>query len=125
MRSNQILRTSADTLTEMEVSKSLQKLGFNRTRIIVAHRLSTVMNVDQIVVLREGRKVEEGTFTDLVQKENGIFRDMWERQQKKEEEDAREEHEQWHERNGAAYNGGRNRGKRSGDLLHGEIPPRG
>lgn len=76
----------SDTLTEMEVSKALQKLGVNRTRIIVAHRLSTIMNVDKIVVLKAGRKVEEGGFEELVSKNNGIFRGMWERQQRKERE---------------------------------------
>lgn len=78
--------TSAlDTLTEMEVSKSLQELGMNRTRIIVAHRLSTIMNVDQVIVMKSGRLVEQGTFDDLVSRPDGIFRDMWQRQQRKEE----------------------------------------
>lgn len=82
----------SDTLTEMEVSKALQKLGVNRTRIIVAHRLSTIMNVDKIVVILSGRKVEEGSFEELISKKNGIFRGMWERQQRKESESKREEH---------------------------------
>lgn len=73
-----------DTLTEMEVSKALRELGVNRTRIIVAHRLSTIMNVDRIIVLKAGKKVEQGSFDDLVQKPNGLFRDMWQRQQRKE-----------------------------------------
>lgn len=78
--------TSAlDTLTEMEVSKSLQQLGMNRTRIIVAHRLSTIMNVDQVIVMKSGRLVEQGTFDDLVSRPDGIFRDMWQRQQRKEQ----------------------------------------
>lgn len=81
----------SDTLTEMEVSKALQKLGVNRTRIIVAHRLSTIMNVDKIVVMLSGRKVEEGSFEELVSKKNGIFRGMWERQQRKESESKRKE----------------------------------
>lgn len=68
----------------MEVSKSLQKLGINRTRIIVAHRLSTIMNVDQIVVMQHGKKVEQGSFADLIKVSDGVFRGMWERQQKQE-----------------------------------------
>lgn len=84
--------TSAlDTLTELQVTKSLQKLGMNRTRIIVAHRLSTIMNVDQVVVMKRGQKVEEGSFDELVGKEGGVFKEMWERQQKKEA--VEEEHE--------------------------------
>ncbi|CAN8070996.1 unnamed protein product [Agarophyton chilense] len=126
--------TSAlDTMTEMEVSNALQKLGVNRTRIIVAHRLSTIMNVDHIVVLREGKNVEEGSFGDLVQKEHGAFRDMWERQQKKNDEDGilddddglLEDHEKVYKRNGAFYNGERGRREHGGDLLHGEVPSRG
>lgn len=79
--------TSAlDTLTELAVSHSLQKLGVNRSRIIVAHRLSTIMNVDKIVVLQMGRKVEEGSFDELVAKEGGVFRGMWELQQRKDDE---------------------------------------
>lgn len=68
------------------MSKALQKLGVNRTRVIVAHRLSTVMNVDKIVVMKDGCKVEEGSFEELVEKRNGIFRDMWKRQQRGESE---------------------------------------
>lgn len=45
------------------------------------------MNVDKIVVLKDGEKVEEGTFEELEQKKNGIFRGMWERQQRKEREE--------------------------------------
>lgn len=71
-----------DSLTEMEVSEALQKLGINRTRIVVAHRLSTIMNVDQIVVMTHGKKVEEGSFVDLMQFSDGAFRNMWERQQR-------------------------------------------
>lgn len=116
----------SDTLTELEVSKALQRLGVNRTRIIVAHRLSTIMNVDHVVVLKDGRKVEEGTFSELIQKENGIFRDMWERQQKKDEEDALiDSPEPVFERNGVRYNGESTRRAEGGDLLRGEVPPRG
>ncbi|KAI0566185.1 ABC transporter-like protein [Gracilaria domingensis] len=119
--------TSAlDTMTETEVSNALQKLGMNRTRIIVAHRLSTIMNVDHIVVMREGQKVEEGSFADLVEKERGVFREMWERQQKKEkEDDLLDDHEDVYRRNGSFYNGERGRREHGGDLLHGEVPPRG
>lgn len=116
----------SDTLTELEVSKALQRLGVNRTRIIVAHRLSTIMNVDHVVVLKEGRKVEEGTFSELIQKKNGIFKDMWERQQKKDEEDALiDAPELVFERNGIRYNGESTRRAEGGDLLRGEVPPRG
>lgn len=79
--------TETDTMTEIEVSQALQKLGVNRTRIIVAHRLSTIMNVDHIAVLRLGKKVEEGSFSELLSIPNGVFKGMWERQQKNDDDD--------------------------------------
>eukprot|EP00177_Eucheuma_denticulatum_P003918 GFKZ01007086.1.p1 GENE.GFKZ01007086.1~~GFKZ01007086.1.p1 ORF type:complete len:743 (-),score=105.99 GFKZ01007086.1:477-2705(-) len=78
--------SALDTLTELEVSKSLERLGVNRTRIIVAHRLSTIMNVDHIIVMKYGRMVEEGSFEELLKIPDGIFRGMWERQQKQEDD---------------------------------------
>ena len=67
----------------MEVSKALRRLGIQRTRIIVAHRLSTIIDVDKIIVMGHGEKVEEGTFHQLISKEGGIFKEMWERQQER------------------------------------------
>lgn len=84
--------SALDTLTELEVSKSLEKLGVNRTRIIVAHRLSTIMNVDHIIVMRYGKMVEEGSFEKLLEIPHGIFRGMWERQQKQEDEQGGRDH---------------------------------
>lgn len=84
--------TSAlDTLTEMEVSRALRRLGKNRTRIIVAHRLSTIMNVDQVIVMKGGKMVEQGSFNELVNRRGGTFKDMWERQQRRSEEEEEEE----------------------------------
>lgn len=93
-----------DTLTEMEVSKSLDKLGANRTRIIVAHRLSTIMNVDHIIVMQNGRKVEEGSHSELLKLANGVFKDMWERQQKQEEQESDVEAELWRSASEAVRN---------------------
>lgn len=67
----------------MEVSKALKRLGIQRTRIIVAHRLSTIIDVDKIIVMGDGEKVEEGTFYQLISKEGGVFKGMWERQQER------------------------------------------
>ena len=44
-----------------------------RTSIVIAHRLSTVEKCDRVVVLESGRVVEEGKFTELKQKEGGVF----------------------------------------------------
>jgi ATP-binding cassette subfamily C protein len=70
--------TSAlDNRTQAIVSRSLDKL--KATRIVVAHRLSTIRNADRIIVLDQGRVAESGTFDELL-KQNGIFASMVKRQ---------------------------------------------
>lgn len=76
----------------------MKDLGVNRTRIIVAHRLSTIMHVDQVVVMKDGCKVEQGTINNLLRKPNGMFRAMWERQQRKDKTDEDGSVEDMHER---------------------------
>lgn len=59
--------TSAlDTVTEALVQQALDELAIGRTTLLIAHRLSTVMHADQIVVLDQGRIMESGTFSELV-----------------------------------------------------------
>jgi ATP-binding cassette, subfamily B, bacterial len=66
--------TSAlDTSTERAIVSSLQKALRDKTVVIIAHRLSTARNADQIVVLDEGRVVETGTHSQLVAARNGYF----------------------------------------------------
>jgi subfamily B ATP-binding cassette protein MsbA len=60
--------SSLDTKSEHEVQKALDRLMKGRTCLIVAHRLSTVRNADNIVVLEEGKIVEQGTHNQLVKK---------------------------------------------------------
>ena len=65
--------TSAlDNVTENEIQKSLEELGKNRTNLVVAHRLSTIKNADEIIVLTENGIEERGTHQVLVEK-NGIY----------------------------------------------------
>ncbi len=72
--------TSAlDTQTERDIQDSLRAMGQGRTVITIAHRLSTVVDADRIVVLEEGRIVEEGRHEDLVLR-GGRYAAMWERQ---------------------------------------------
>jgi ATP-binding cassette, subfamily B, bacterial len=65
--------TSAlDNVTEYEIQKSLEELGKNRTNLVVAHRLSTIQNADEIIVLTQNGIEERGTHKELIEKE-GVY----------------------------------------------------
>ncbi len=73
--------TSAlDVMSEKLVQDAIGKLIQGRTTLIVAHRLSTIRNVDQVVVMKHGRIVESGTYAELSAKPDGEFRRMKELQ---------------------------------------------
>lgn len=68
--------TSAlDAVSEKEVSETLDSLGNSCTTFIVAHRLATVRRADRIIVMKEGKMIETGTFDELL-KRNGAFQEM-------------------------------------------------
>ena len=70
--------TSAlDNKTQADISNALDDMGV--TRIVIAHRLSTICNCDRILVLDNGKIVEEGTYEELIKK-GGLFKDLVERQ---------------------------------------------
>ena len=76
--------TSAlDNKSEAVVQKAIDNLMKNRTVFVIAHRLSTVINADKIVVLNEGRVVEEGTHEELLKIENGAYAALYNAQFKK------------------------------------------
>lgn len=69
--------TSAlDNTTEYMIQKSLEKLCVGRTTIVVAHRLSTIRNADEIVVLTDNGIEEKGTHKELIEK-NGVYADLY------------------------------------------------
>jgi len=70
--------TSAlDTVTEFAVQEALAALERNRTVIVIAHRLSTVRNANQIIVLDNGKVVECGSHDDLLTIEQGYYTTLW------------------------------------------------
>ncbi len=72
--------TSAlDTLTEQEIQAALDRVSRGRTTLVIAHRLSTVVNADEILVLDQGEIVERGSHAALLA-EGGLYADMWNRQ---------------------------------------------
>jgi ATP-binding cassette subfamily B protein len=76
--------TSAlDTHTEREIQSALQEVSKNRTTLVIAHRLSTVVDADEILVLDHGEIVERGRHDDLVARK-GAYAAMWNKQKKAE-----------------------------------------
>jgi len=78
--------TSAlDSRTEAEIQDTLERVAERRTTIMIAHRLSTVVRADEIVVLEAGRVAERGTHESLLAR-GGLYAEMWSRQQAEDEE---------------------------------------
>lgn len=72
--------TSAlDTRTEQEIQSALDVVSRNRTTLVIAHRLSTVINADEIIVLKDGVIAERGTHGELIERD-GLYASMWSRQ---------------------------------------------
>ena len=80
--------TSAlDSHTEKEIQDALERVARERTSLVIAHRLSTVVHADNIIVLDQGQIVEQGTHPELLAK-NGLYASLWARQ--READEARE-----------------------------------
>ncbi|KTD59265.1 ABC transporter ATP-binding protein [Legionella shakespearei] len=68
-----------DSLTEEAIQNSLWQLMESKTTIVIAHRLSTLLHMDRILVFEQGKIVEDGTHEELVAK-NGLYKSMWDAQ---------------------------------------------
>jgi len=77
--------TSAlDTHTEKQIQESLREVSAGHTTLVIAHRLSTVVDADEIIVLEEGHIVERGSHAKLVER-GGKYAEMWARQREEEQ----------------------------------------
>ena len=77
--------SSIDNYLEELIQKATETITKNRTSIVIAHRLATVINADKIVVLDKGKIVEEGTHNELLLNENGFYRKLYDSQFVKQE----------------------------------------
>ncbi len=67
---------SLDPENEVEVQKAISQLIAGRTVIVIAHRLKTIRDADQIIVLNEGKLAESGTHDSLMA-QNGLYNKLW------------------------------------------------
>lgn len=77
--------SSVDSYSEQLIQTATDKITKGRTSIIIAHRLATVKKADKIIVMDSGKIVEQGTHKELLKKENGYYKNLYEVQFLKEE----------------------------------------
>ena len=65
--------SNIDSVTETWIQRTLQQLTHTKTLIIIAHRLATISHADQIYVLEQGRVIQSGTYSTLLQDKNGFY----------------------------------------------------
>lgn len=72
--------SSVDSYSEELIQNATDTLTQNRTSIVIAHRLTTIMNADQIIVMDKGQIVEKGTHKELLKNKNGVYKNLYESQ---------------------------------------------
>ncbi|MFT5079056.1 MAG: ATP-binding cassette subfamily B multidrug efflux pump, partial [Patiriisocius sp.] len=70
--------SSVDSYSEELIQTATEKLTKGRTSIVIAHRLATIKKADKIIVMESGKIVEMGTHKDLLTKEDGHYRSLYE-----------------------------------------------
>ncbi len=72
--------SSLDSESEMLIQEAFENLMKQKTTIVIAHRLSTIMRMDRIIVLQDGKIVEEGAHSDLLSQKTGLYKKLWDLQ---------------------------------------------
>ena len=72
--------SSIDTYSEELIQRATETVTKGRTSIVIAHRLATIINADKIVVMDKGLIVEQGTHAELVIRENGYYKKLYDSQ---------------------------------------------
>ncbi|MFN4027730.1 MAG: ABC transporter ATP-binding protein [Flavobacterium sp.] len=72
--------SSIDTYSEELIQKATEKITEGRTSIIIAHRLATIINADKIIVMDKGQIVEEGKHQELINREQGFYKNLYDSQ---------------------------------------------
>jgi ATP-binding cassette, subfamily B, heavy metal transporter len=78
--------SSLDSKTEGGILQAMQEISQGHTSLVIAHRLSTVVDADRILVMDAGRIVETGTHEELIAK-GGVYHHMWNLQKRQEKEE--------------------------------------
>ena len=69
--------SAVDTETERQIQEAMDRLVSGRTVFAIAHRLSTLVNASQLLVLKDGRLVENGTHAELLERDDGVYRRLY------------------------------------------------
>ncbi|MEO1245931.1 MAG: ATP-binding cassette domain-containing protein [Pseudomonadota bacterium] len=77
--------SSLDSKTEQRILRNMEEVSRGTTTLVVAHRLSTIADADEILVLERGSVIEQGTHRDLI-RQKGVYQTMWDTQQREPEE---------------------------------------
>ena len=72
--------SSLDSITENDIQEALHQVMSNRTTIAIAHRLSTLKNMDRILVFEQGQIIEDGSLESLLKNKNSRFHQLWQMQ---------------------------------------------
>jgi len=66
-----------DSESEKLIQDAFWNYAKNKTTIVIAHRLSTIAKADRIIVMDDGKIIEEGSHKDLVENKNGLYKHLW------------------------------------------------